>query len=325
MTTKKGKMTKKKYDVISVGSATVDCFVSVPFDLKSITHGSKNLINEIKLLTGGGGTNVAVGMSRLGLKTGLICEVGDDHSAYIIKNEMQKEKVDFLVKQHSRHQTAYSVILEAKGKDRAILAYKGASSYLHRNEVPKNINTEWFYFGSLMGASFDTMKYLAGVSYKKKIGVYFNPSSYMVKQGKKVLKRVIDATDILAMNKEEAQTLLGIKKKSVTTKELLKGLAELGPGICIVTDGSRGLQVFDGENFYSGKPKNVKVIDTTGAGDAFGTGFLAGIIMKKSWPLDKRIRFAIKLGLADSESVIRHTGTKTGLLNKKKALSIVGK
>lgn len=309
----------KRYDVISVGSATVDCFVSIPYDIKDIKHGSKNLINEISLMTGGGGTNVAVGLARLGIRTGLICEVGNDHSAHIIKNEMLKEKVDFLVKQHSRHQTAYSVILEAKGKDRAILAYKGASSYLHKDEVPKDLSTDWFYFGSLMGASFETMKYLANLSYRKKIGVYFNPSSYMVKQGIDELQKVIDATDILAMNKEEAQLLL--KNRSKDTKKLLQGLQDLGPGICIITDGKDGVDVFDGKNFYSGKPKKVKVVDTTGAGDAFGTGFLAGMIMKKSQPLDKRIRFAIKMGLADSVSVIRFTGTKAGLLRKREALA----
>jgi len=315
---KRGK--KKGYDVISVGSATVDCFVSIPYDIKDIKHGSKNLINGINLLTGGGGTNVAVGLARLGIRTGLIAEVGEDHSAHIIKNEMAKEGVDFLVKQHSRHQTAYSVILEAKGKDRAILAYKGASSYLHRDEIPNTLNTEWFYFGSLMGASFDTMKYLANMSYRKKIGVYFNPSSYMVKQGRKFLQKVIDATDILAMNREEAHMLLGLKKKT-QTKELLKMLQDLGPGIVIVTDGKNGVQVFDGKTFYSGKPKKIKAVDTTGAGDAFGTGFLAGMIMKKNLSLDRRIRFAIKLGLADSASVVRHTGTKAGLLKKREALA----
>ncbi|MBN1544833.1 carbohydrate kinase family protein [Candidatus Woesearchaeota archaeon] len=312
-----------KYDVISVGSATVDCFVSVPFDLDQIKHGSKSLINEIKLLTGGGGTNVAVGLSRLGLRTGIVCEVGDDLSAHIIKNELAKEGVDFLVKQHSRHQTAYSVIIEAKGKDRAILTYKGASSFLHRDELPKHrLRADWFYFGSLMGASFDTMKYLAGFAKRNGISIYFNPSSYMVKQGQGFLKGVISATDVIAMNKEEAQMLL--KSRSKRTDELLRGLHRLGPGICVITDGSRGVYVYDGKRFYSRRPRKVKAVDTTGAGDAFGTGFLAGLIMKKESTAEKRILFAIDFGMADAASVVMYAGTKAGLLRRKEALKRVG-
>jgi ribokinase len=316
------KKTPKKgsFDVICVGSATVDCFVNLPVNLKNIKQGSKLLIDDIHLLTGGGGTNVAVGLSRLGLKTGFIGEVGDDLSASIIKQDLEKEGVDFLVKQHSRHKTAYSVVLEAKGKDRSILVYKGASSFLHSQEIPKNIKTDWFYFASVMGSSFKTMEHVAGFAKRNKINIYFNPSSYMIKQGLKVLKRVISATKIISMNKEEAQILL--KSKSKNVKTLLKGLNKLGPDICIITDGKKGAYAYFDNKFYSGKTHKITPIDTTGAGDAFGTGFLAGILIKKDLPTAKRINFAMKLGIANSESVIRQVGAKPGLLTRAKARKI---
>lgn len=319
MNSKKKKTKNRKYDVITIGSATVDCFVNLPVDIKKIRPGSKLLIDKIDLLTGGGGTNVAVGLARCGLKTGFIGEVGADHSSSIIKHELEKEHVDFIVKQHSRHQTAYSVILESKGKDRSILVYKGASSYLHRNEVPKDrLNTKWFYFASVMGASFKTMEYIAGFAKKNKIDVFFNPSSYMVKQGKKFLKKVLSATTIISLNKEEAQIIL--KSKSKDVKTLLKELHSLGPKICILTNGSKGTTSYADGKFYSIKGKKTGIIDTTGAGDAFGTGFLAAFIIKKSLQMEKRMMSAMVGGAKNAESVIKYYGAKKGLLSKRKLI-----
>ncbi|MFH1063763.1 MAG: carbohydrate kinase family protein [Candidatus Woesearchaeota archaeon] len=314
------KNTKKGYDVITVGSATIDCFINLPTDFKNIKHGSKIVIKDIHLLTGGGGTNVGVGLSRLGLKTGFIGEVGEDHSAHLIKKDLEHEGVDFIVKQHSRHLTAYSVILESKGQDRSILVYRGASDYLQPDEIDKKkLKTGWFYFGSAMDASMKTMDYLANHARKNSINVYFNPSSYMVKLGQKALSRILAATKIIAMNKEEAQMLL--KNRSGDVKKLLKEMQDLGPEICIITDGKRGVDAYDGIDFYSLKAHEVTAVDTTGAGDAFGTGFLAGIIMKKNLDRKKRIGFAMKLGIVNSESVIRYVGTKKGLLSKRQALA----
>lgn len=319
---KKEKRAKSQFDVISVGSATVDCFVSLPVDFSNIKHGSKVLIDNIHLTTGGGGTNVAVGLSRLGLRSGFIGEVGEDLSAHMIKHDLEREGVDFLVKQHSRHQTAYSVVLEAKGKDRAILVYKGASSYLEPDEIPKRLSTEWFYFASVVGTSFRTMEQIAGFAKKNSIKVFFNPSSYMVEQGQEFLKKVIAATTVLSLNKEEAQSLLRAKTNNML--ELLKGLHRLGPEVCIITDGSNGAYAYDGALHYFKKVRKTQAVDTTGAGDAFGTGFLAGFIIKKGLPLDRRIRFAMDLGMRNAESVIMFVGAKKGLLTKRKAMELVG-
>ena len=201
----------KGFDVVSVGSAAVDCFVSLSKELKCVKPGSKVLIDDIHLLTGGGGTNVAVGLSRLGLRTGFIGEVGEDLSAQMIRHELQKEGVAFLVKTHSRHMTAYSVVIETKGKDRTILVHKGASSFLHPGEVHKDtIRTGWFYFASVTGESVRTMTMLARFAKKHGIKVYFNPSSYMIEKGGADFRTLLSAATVLAVNKEEARYIAGI-------------------------------------------------------------------------------------------------------------------
>ncbi len=317
MTSKKGKKGKKRYDVISVGSATIDCFVNLPGGFGKIRPGSKILIDSISLLTGGGGTNVAVGLKRLGMKVGYIGEVGDDHSAHIIRKELEEEGVDFLVKQHSRHETAYSVILEPKGKDRAILVYKGAASYLHREEVRDiNKSADWFYFASVIGSSLKTMYSLANHAKKNRIKVFFNPSSYMIEKRKKEMEKLLSVATILSVNKEEAQKL--VKSRSDDPKRLLEKMFSRASCICIITDGKRGAYVYDGENFIHRKARKVKTVDTTGAGDSFNAGFLAGYLQREDFSRKKRLERALRSGLYNAESVIRHVGAKEGLLTRRK-------
>ena len=105
---------------------------------------------------------------------------------------------------------------------------------------------------------------------------------------------------------EEAQELL--KQNKVRNKDLLEGLHSLGPNIVVITDKNRPIQCFDGKKVYSIKPNPIKVVERTGAGDAFASGFVAGLIA------DKPIEYCLSLGLKEGESVIRHFGAKNNLL-----------
>ncbi len=302
------------YDVITVGSATVDCFAILDVDFKKIEHGQKLLIKDIKFLTGGGATNVGVGLSRLGVKTAFLGEVGNDHPARQIIEELRDEKVSIINRMHSRYPTSYSIILDTERMDRAILAYKGASNFLHYDEFSKNrLKARWFYFASMVGSSFKTLEKLAAFALRQGIKVYFNPSSYMAGKGRRYLSKVLKATNILCLNKEEAKLLLGTKKNDV--RSLLKSLYGLSRRleIVIITEGKHGLHAFDGKDIHFLKPHPVDVVETTGAGDAFGSGFLAGQVMGRDIP------FCLNLGLCNSESVIQQVGAKAGLLKKRQA------
>ena len=70
---------------------------------------------------------------------------------------------------------------------------------------------------------------------------------------------------------------------------------------------------------YCGKPTNVKIVETTGAGDAFASSFLCGIIRKNN------VEFAMKLGMTNAESVIQHHGAKEKLLTYNEALKVMKK
>ena len=160
------------------------------------------------------------------------------------------------------------------------------------------------------------MEKLASYASKNNIKIAFNISPYLAKKGKKFLGNILKKTSILILNKEEAELLSGKKDK---VGNLLKNLSKLGLSIVAITDGEKGVYAYDKKNMYYGKPHNVKIVETTGAGDAFASSFLSGIIKKND------IKFAIDLGMTNAESVIQHHGAKEILLTYSEALKAMKK
>ena len=144
------------YDVITAGSATVDVFAKTRFselikiidpkgetDLLAFPSGSKILIDELEFTTGGGGTNTAVALSRLGHKVGFIGKLGTGTNSDFIHKDLKKEKIDLLCSHGTGH-SGYSVILDTLEHDRTILTYKGVNDELKHDDIPyKKLKTKF--------------------------------------------------------------------------------------------------------------------------------------------------------------------------------------
>jgi len=295
-----------KFDVVTFGSAVVDVFVNTEVAEKhGFMHypvGEKILIKYLKFDIGGAGTNTAVAFARLGFKTGCISELGGDENGKKIFDLLKKEKVKFLGKIVKNELSGYSVILDSRGGERTILTYKGANDEISLSDI-KRFKTKWLYLSSLLGKSFETQKKLALILKRRGAKIAFNPSSYLIKNEN--LSPLLKICDILILNKEEAQMLIGKKDN------LLESLIKLGPKLIVITDKDKKVIVYNGKKVFSIIPHKVRVIERTGAGDAFASGFVAGQIAKKS------IKYSLRLGLAESESVIRYFGAKNRLLKMK--------
>ncbi|MBL7055199.1 carbohydrate kinase family protein [Candidatus Woesearchaeota archaeon] len=316
------------YDVITVGSNTVDVFAKTKFselikifkpegetDLLAYPTGAKILVEELNFTTGGGGTNTAVALSRLGHKVAYLGKLGDDENANFIINYLKKEKID-LIASRGKGCSGYSLILDSLEHDRTILAFKGLNDKFKFSEIQlKKLKTKWFYFSSMMNESFKMLEELSAYAKKKNIKVAFNASSYLVENGKGYLKKLLGNVEILVLNEEEACLLVG----SGTVNGMLKELRSLGPNMVVITKGKRGAAAFDGKSIYQGIPNKIKIVETTGAGDAFASSFLSGIIKKKD------VEFAMKLGITNAESVISYHGAKEKLLKYGEALKIMKK
>lgn len=315
------------YDVITVGSSTVDVFAHTDYcemvevgkgkEYIAYPVGAKILIDELQFTCGGGGTNTAVSLSRLGHKVAFLGKMGIMENSKKIIEALKDEKVDTsLVVRSKKGRTGYSVILDSKKHDRTILIYRGSNNDLRLNEIKlKKLKAKWFFFSTMMETSFKTLESLSNYAVRNNIKVMLNISSYLAKQGPKFLRNLLKNTDVIVLNKEEACMLAG--KGDV--KKLLVKIHKLGPKIVAITDGRNGVYIYHENKMYTGMPNNIKVVETTGAGDAFASSFLSGIMRKND------IEFAMKLGMTNAESVIQHHGAKEKLLSYNEALKIMKK
>ncbi|MDP3989918.1 MAG: carbohydrate kinase family protein [archaeon] len=299
----------RKYDVITVGSATVDRILTMNGSFSSVKLGDKILLDTVEKFSGGGATNSAAAFSVLGLRTAVVTKVGDDEEGDFVEREM---RVDYGVKnlcQHRSHKKTdlAFIVTSLKEKDRVIFVQKGASQELRGTDFKKSsVRAKWIYLSTLIGSSFSTAKDVAEIAKRKKINLLFNPSLYLAQKGKRYLAPVLKACNILVCNLEEAQALLGIKSKDVF--KLLRGIQKLGPKRVIITNSIKKLHAIDGDLLYSYVPPNAPRKHTAGAGDAFTAGFLAGIIKGKSF-LE-----SLQVGQMNATSIVQYVGTKNKLL-----------
>ncbi|MBU0457780.1 MAG: carbohydrate kinase family protein [Nanoarchaeota archaeon] len=306
-----------KYDVLCIGSATVDSFLTIEQPLQEVKLGDKVLVNSVEKHSGGGATNSAAALSKLGLSVKILTKMGGDHDADFIIKELKEYKIKNICQHHSIKNTdSGTIISSVKEKDRIIYVHKGASLDLSSDDFKKSqLNTKWIYLASLMGKSFQTTKKIISYAEKKKVKILFNASSYLAKKGKNYLKSILKATSILVLNKEEAQALL--KSSSNNSSQLLRSLHQFGPETVVITNGNKALYALHDNVVYSLIPPKVKIVHTAGAGDAFTAGLLAGIIKNYSF------ENALRLGQVNSSSVIQHIGTKNKLLTEREAQQLI--
>jgi len=295
------------YDIITFGGAVVDAFVETGMPEKNkqicVPIGTKLLVNKVWFATGGGGTNTAAAFAKLNLKTGFIGKLGEDANASLILEDLKKQKITFLGSQ-SKEPTGFSVILDSAKNNRTILTYKGANENIKFSDLnPNKLKTKWFYFSSTIGETMNTQTKLSKWAKQKGIKVAYNPSSYLTKKNPPGLKRLLKNVTAIILNKEEASHL--------TKGDLFKGLHALGPKTVCITLGKKGNKVSDGKRILTSYPRKIKIKERTGAGDAFASGFVAGLIKYNN------ISKAIEMGSLNAESVIQAPGAKNGLLSWK--------
>ncbi|MCX6731500.1 MAG: carbohydrate kinase family protein [Candidatus Parcubacteria bacterium] len=303
------------YDIIIIGSATRDAFFkSDQFRTRDremiLPLGAKLAIPEVIFTTGGGGTNAAVTFARQGFKTACISRAGDDVSGGEIKKELKLEGIDDFIQVDSEHKTAYSLILVTSEGERTILEFRGANDYLTEKEIDwKNLKSKWLYLDSLAGNEKllqEAIKWAKNNNTK----IAYNPSKKEISWGKK-LHQYLNDVDIFIVNEDEAAAVLEIKYSQEKEEDIFGELDRIVNGIVVMSRGPRGVTVSDGKKKYSAGVPDAPVIDRTGAGDAFGSGFVSGFIQNKG-----NIEYAIQLGTANATSVVEVFGAKEGILKK---------
>lgn len=304
--------------ILTIGAAVQDVFLSHSPEFKPVTDksadevfmklelGSKADVNNINFSTGGGATNAAVTFARQGIDTEFMGTIADDPAGRAVLEDLDKEGVGTTYISYSdRYHTGYSVLLLAPSGERTILTYRGASTHYDlKNFVIDDIKVDWIYLSSMAG-NMDLLDYMFTSAKKNNIKIFFNPGKGELKQLDK-LKALLEDVDVLSVNREEAMRIVD----GSNLDELIRRLECLVP-VVIISDGPNGVMASDGQVIVrAGMYEDVKVIDRTGAGDAFGSGFLSQYANGKS------LKDSIVFASANSTSVVQEVGAKAGILQK---------
>ncbi|MHC4663846.1 MAG: carbohydrate kinase family protein [Planctomycetota bacterium] len=372
----------RKFDVITIGSATQDVFVRSELgqiisirdalhekELLGFEYGGKINVDRVEFTTGGGSSNVACALAKLGLSVAFLGKLGKDQAGRNVIGEMEGLGADVSNYMTSdEHCTGYSVIISSFEGDRTVLAYRGANADITEKEFPWEIigAAKWAYLTSLRGMSVTIIEKVFSECRKNKVKLAWNPGSQQLAQGHEALRKYLKQAEIVFLNKDEAARLTGIEperryidhercnlcedciaacpqaifrrdgdsirtihedtctkcgdcigacsEKAVIMEPwawnvsgIFEKLSDIG--LAVITDGGNGVQVSDGKTVHMFPAFKANVVDTLGAGDGFGAGFLAGYISSKG-----DIEKAIQLGTANGASVSEHIGAKKGQL-----------
>ena len=315
----------ESYDFVAIGDITTDAFIElskkdahVVCDIEGkpcqlmMNFGDKLPYEDVKVVPAvGNSPNAAVSAHRLGLRAGLVTNLGHDRSGKDCLDALRRENVSTeFVRVHERKVSNYHYVLRL-GAERTILIKHETYPYtLPDFKVPPR----YLYFSSIgeNGVEFhhEVAQYIKKHPETKLV---FQPGTFQIKLGKETLKDLYAVVDIFFCNKEEAQTILGTKEDHFP--KLLKALKALGPRLPVITDGPKGAYVEDedGVTWHMPMyPDPKEPVDRTGAGDSFASTFTAAIILGKT-PAE-----ALSWGPINSMSVVQYIGAQEGLLTLEK-------
>lgn len=306
-----------KYNIVSIGDATIDAFIELheasihcAVDHTNcqlcMSFADKIPYTNLTLLPAGNSTNNAVGSIRLGMKNAFVTSVGDDIQGQTILTKLKQEGVDTRYMHVDRGvQTNFHFVLSFQG-ERTILIKHNKFHY----KLPHKLDTQWLYFSSMAAGTEKFHKELEKfLTRNPKIKLAFNPGTFQMRMGTHTLKGIYKHTEILYLNREEAQLVL--KQQTRDVKRLLKGMHALGAKIAVITDGRQGSYASNGSPkvWYMDEFIGPHV-ESTGAGDAYGTAFTSAIFYGKP------IQEALAWGTINGGYVVQFVGPHKGLRSK---------
>ncbi len=331
------------YDVFTVGTATRDVFLQSHLfrpiadphfagnkefptgQAECFAFGGKIEIPAPTFTVGGGAVNAATTFARQGLRVAASFAVGKDYEGKEIIKTLKQENVVAAASVVRGVPTAYSTVLLSDRGERTILVYRGASETMGRLRADM-LEARFAY---VVPGAFPFPRVVALFRKLRAANTHIamNPSGHYIAMGAKKLRPLLEQLSVLIVNREEAASLTGVAYD--TPEAVFLALQRLTPGIVVMTDGARGVVVFDGARTYRvGIFSEQQLVDRTGAGDAFGSGFVAGLlhsgkskVESEKWDegssfSEDDIRYAIRLGSANATSVVEKIGSTPGILTQ---------
>lgn len=305
------------HDFVAIGDIVTDAFIklkdaSVSCDVNrehctiTMAFGDKIPYESVEVVRAvGNSANASVAAARLGLKSALVSNIGDDQNGKECLDSLKKDTVATgFVTVHESKETNYHYVLWYED-DRTILV----KHQEYERTFPDVGNPKWLYLSSLGGDTLGYQKQI--IEYLKShpdISLAFQPGTFQIKLGKDELKDIYARTNIFFCNVEEAERILSLNTLDKT--ELLKRVHTLGPKIVVIHDGPKGAYAFDGTNMWHqpSYPDPKPPFERTGAGDALASTTVSAL------SLGKNLKEALQWGMINAMSVVQQVGAQKGLL-----------
>lgn len=306
---------------VSIGGLTYDLFVDIDqsigqgIDGRSallLPLGSKLRVRAVQGTCGGGAGNTAVGLQRLGCASACLAVTGSDQWGEELYRNLLREGVDAdsVITVEGEH-SSFSIIIVTATGERVILNEPGTNAHLHDVTFDRERAgaADWIYLNRLHEESCEIEDdILAMLTSSRAAKLTWNPGGCQIEQGLRAAHNaaLVAKTDLLLLNKEEALAFTGAR----TVQDALARCIEAGAGSVCVTDGRNGAEATDGTQSCRCPILSSPVIDTTGAGDAFGVGMTWALLTGKD------LHEALRAGTINASSVVGVVGAEPGLLTE---------
>lgn len=279
-------------------------WLSIPFGIK-IPYDHATVIAGV-----GNSANASVSFARLGLRSGMVANVGGDDWGREILKALEDQKVDTrFVHINPKKVSNYHYVLWYKEERTILIKHEEYDYHWPRFrviDIPK-----WIYFSSISQHAMEYHDEMAHwLEAHPTVKLAFQPGTFQISAGTHRLKKIYERSEILAVNREEATTISEGDHGNIN--DLFDRLHGLGPKIVLISDGHNGAYASDGANRYKMPiyPDPKPPFERTGAGDAFTSTFVAAIM--KGADLEGALLWAP----INSMSVVQQVGAQAGLLSE---------
>ena len=303
------------FDVICIGAALVDMIAQVE---RFPSDDDEVFVSNLSLLSGGAAANTAYACGKMGLSTAFIGKLGqkDIFSNKIIKDFKDALVETKLIKYSNNYKTGSAYVVLNKKGDRRIYAHSGAANYLTTSDLSEKeiLATKLIFLSSLRNIK--PLLHAAKIGKNRNIPVILNPGMLIIDQGFDTIKKLLENINVLILSQREYKTLFNIKEEilsETSIKENSKSLFDLNIEVIVVTLGKRGAYLLTPQHNILIQPlKLAKILDTTGAGDAFSAGFIFGLIQNLSLKFEP-LKNDVKIGNFVAGQCIQKLGARNGI------------
>lgn len=284
--------------------------------LMAFEFGGKIASRDVFYTFGGSAANTTMTFARLGVKTEILTAVGYDGYGNDFARLFRLNGIGIRLLQRVKNgKTGQSFIISSKTKeDHVSFVHRGASDAINLNQATvSKITTPWVYLTALSDSWRPKVRVLFKGQNKLGFKVAWNPGIDQIQKGYPIIRKYLSQTEVLLVNIDEALEIIYRARYRISNKRprtILPILHRGGQRISVITAGAQGAYVYDGARIYYHGSLARDVRNTNGAGDAFGSGFVTGLMKKR------KIDSALKLGLYNSAAVIHKIGAQTGILSR---------